>query len=369
MASQLAQTAKVVRTMLVGFVAFFILYIVFTQIFTVISKIVISRRPPKVEPPSVAFGKLPKSSLKSLTLEGDPPNYSLETTTGTLPQMPTKINIYKFSEPKASFLSLEKTKNMAKKLGFVTLPKEISPSLYFWQDENKSLRANTVTGNFEIDSDISQMTLSVGDLPSPGEIKSISKGYMDGKGLLRSGFELGSQEVSLIKKNGLALSKAVSLSETSLARVDFFRSIKTGDDVNIPILPQNPKKGLVELYYVGGSNFPKVKYTVWDFDFEKGETYPLRSISSSWEDVKNNKGFITYLQYQGSDALESLNSLSLIDIYIRKIYLAYFDDENIQNFLQPIYVFEGDGKDGNGRAVDVSIYSPAVSPSWIEGQE
>lgn len=369
MASQLAQTAKTVRTLLVGFVALFILYIVFTQLFGVISKVIISRKPPKVEPPSVAFGKLPKLALKSLILTGEVPNYSLETTTGTLPQMPTKINVYKFVEPQASFLSLERTKNLAKKLDFVTLPKEISPSLYFWQEGNKSLRANTVTGNFEIDSDISQMTLSVGDLPSPGEIKSTAKGYMDGKGLLRSGFEIGSQEVVLIKKSGLALSKAVSLSETSLARIDFFRSLKAGDDVTIPILPQNPKKGLVELYYVGDGNFPKVRYTAWDFDFEKGETYPLRSINSAWEDVKNNRGFITYLQYQGSDSLESLNSLSLIDIYIRKIYLAYFDDENIQNFLQPIYVFEGDGKDGDGQAVDVSIYLPAVDPSWVEGLE
>lgn len=369
MASQLAQTAKVVRTMLVGFIAFFILYIVFAQIFGIISKIIISRQPPKVDPPSVAFGKLPKLALKSLTIEGNPPNYSLETTTGTLPQMAAKANIYKFSEPQASFLSLERTKSMAKKLGFETLPKEISSSLYFWQNGDKSLRANTVTGNFEIDSDISQMTLSVGDMPSPGEIKSTAKGYMDGKGLLRSGFEIGSQEVVLIKKSGLALSKAISLSETSLGRVDFFRGIKGNEDVNIKVLPQNPKKGLVELYYVGGSNFPKVKYTVWDFDFEKGETYPLRSISSSWEDIKNNKGFITYLQYQGSDSLESLNSLSLSDVYIRKIYLAYFDDENIQNFLQPIYVFEGDGKSSDGKAADIVIYLPAVDPSWIEGQE
>lgn len=366
MASQLAQTAKTFRAVLVGFIAFFILYIVFTQIFTVISKVVISRQPKKLEPPSVAFGKLPKLALKSLALTGEAPNYSLETTTGTLPQLPAKISIYKFVEPQASFLSLERTKNLAKKLGFVTLPKDISPSLYFWQEENKSLRANTVTGNFEIDSDISQITLSVGDLPSPGEIKSMTKGYMDGKGLLRSGFEIGSQEVVLIKKNGSTLSKAISLSETSLAKIDFFRGLKAGDDNTIPVLPQNPKKGLIELYYVGGSNFPKVKYTVWDFDFEKGETYPLRSISSTWEDIKNNRGFITYLQHQGSDSLESLNSLSLLDIYIRKIYLAYFDDENIQNFLQPIYVFEGDGKDGDGQAVDISIYLPAVDPSWIE---
>lgn len=366
MASQLAQTAKTFRAVLVSFIVFFILYIAFTQIFGVISKVVISRQPKKIEPPSVAFGKLPKLALKSLTLTGETPNYSLETTTGTLPQLPDKISIYKFVEPQTSFLSLERTKNLAKKLGFVTLPKEISPSLYFWQDENKSLRANTVTGNFEIDSDISQITLSVGDLPSSGEIKSMTKGYMDGKGLLQSGFEIGSQEVVLIKKNGLTLSKAISLSETSLARIDFFRSLKAEDDNTIPVLPLNPKRGLVELYYVGGSNFPKVKYTVWDFDFEKGETYPLRSISSTWEDIKNNRGFITYLQHQGSDSLESLNSLSLLDIYIRKIYLAYFDDESIQNFLQPIYVFEGDGKDEEGQAVDISIYLPAVDPSWIE---
>ena len=367
MASQLAQTAKTFRFITLGSIAFFILYIIFTQAFGIIGKIIKSSQPPKIEPASVAFGKLPKPALKSLVLSGESVSYSLETTTGTLPTMPNKVKVYKLAEPQASFLSLEKTKSLARKLGFQTPPREVSPSLYFWQEEGRSLRANTVTGNFEIDTDISQMTLSVGDLPAPGEIKSTAKGYLDGKGLLKSGFEIGSAEVVLIKKSGPSLTRALSLSETSLARIDFFRAIKE-DEATIPVLPQNQKNGLVAIFYVGvgSNNFPKVKFTAWDYDFEKGETYPLRPLSTAWQEVKNGQGYVTHLQYQGSDSLETLNSLTVSNIEVRKVYLAYFDDENIQNFLQPIYVFEGDGKSADGKMIEITIYSPAVDPAWTE---
>ena len=368
MASQLAQTAKSVRIVALGLVAFFIVYLVFAQVLGIISKVVISQRPAKVVPPSVAFGKLPALPLKSLVLEGGSPNYNLETTTGTLPALPNKTKVYKIITPQASFLSLERTKSLARKFGFQMTSKEISASLYFWQDGDRTLRANTVTGNFEIDTDISQMTLSVGDLPSPGEIKSTAKGYLDGKGLFRSGFEIGSQQVTLIKKSGTTLSRALSLSETSLARIDLFRAINDEDGKGVPLLPQNPKKGVVSLYYVGArnNNFPKLKYTVWDFDLEKGETYPLRSINSAWQEIKNNTGVVTYLQYQGSDSLETLNSLAVSDVFIRRVYLAYFDDENIQNFLQPIYVFEGDGKARDGKPTEIILYLPAIDQSWVE---
>lgn len=369
MASQLAQTAKTFRRMILGLFAVFVAYLILTQVYTAVTKIIASKQPVKPVPPSVAFGKLPKLNLKSLTLGGERPEFNLETTNGALPKMPEKALIYKFIEPQASFLSLERSKSLAKKLGFASVPKEVSPSLYFWQEEGgKTLRANTVTGNFQVDIDLFQMTLSVGDLPSPGEIKATAKGYLDSKGLLRSGYESGPQEVVLIKKNGLTLSKALSLSEASLARIDFFRSFKGNGDNDVLVLPKNPKKGLVEMFYTGTGtmSFPKIKYTVWEYDFEKGESYPLRPISAAWEEVRNGSASVAYLQHQGSDSLETPDFLSASSIYIRKIYLAYFDDENIQSYLQPIYVFEGDGKVDAGTAIDITIYTPAVDPTWIE---
>lgn len=367
MASQLAQTAKTVKLSLFVLVLFFFAYIIFTQSLSLVSKIIAARQPAKTEPATVGFGRLTSLNLSSHLLAGESPSYHLETITGGLPPLPDKAKVFKFIEPQPTFLALERARGLAKKLGFQTVAKEISPTLYFWQEDEKSLRANTVTNNFEIDTDLTQLTLSLGDLPSPGEITATAKNYLKSRGLLRSGFDLGSQEANLIKKTEDGLSRALSLSEASLARVDFFRAVKEGDRV-IPILPTNPKKGLIELYYTGtkGNPFPKIKYTVWDFDFTQSQTYPLRPLTVVWEEIKSNAGFITHLQLLGSDSLEDLDSLNLSEIFIRQVYLAYLDNEKIQKFLQPIYVFEGDGKTGEGQTAEVTIYFPAVDPAWVE---
>jgi hypothetical protein len=45
-------------------------------------------------------------------------------------------------------------------------------------------------------------------------------------------------------------------------------------------------------------------------------------------------------------------------ITIRNIFLAYFESEEPQNYLQPIFVFEGDK--------NFTAYVSAVDPEWID---
>jgi len=65
-------------------------------------------------------------------------------------------------------------------------------------------------------------------------------------------------------------------------------------------------------------------------------------------------------------SLEPPTDVSLGKVFIRKIYLAYFDDEDLQKYLQPIYVFDGEGNDPQGTTYSVTFYVHAVDPAWVE---
>jgi hypothetical protein len=58
-------------------------------------------------------------------------------------------------------------------------------------------------------------------------------------------------------------------------------------------------------------------------------TYPLKSIVSAWNELTGGGGYIA--KRAGSN------------VTVRKAYLAYYESNDPQDFLQPVFVFEGDG--------------------------
>ena len=66
-------------------------------------------------------------------------------------------------------------------------------------------------------------------------------------------------------------------------------------------------------------------------DKAKFATYPLKSSSQAFEELKNSQAYIASIG-------QNLGGL----VSIRKVYLAYYDAGFPVDFYQPIIVFEGD---------------------------
>ena len=79
-------------------------------------------------------------------------------------------------------------------------------------------------------------------------------------------------------------------------------------------------------------------------------TYPLKTASEAWEDLKSGKGFIANLGDNNEGVLK-----------IRRVYLAYYDAGVYTEFYQPIVVFEGDNK--------FTAYVPAVDSQYYGKEE
>ena len=76
-------------------------------------------------------------------------------------------------------------------------------------------------------------------------------------------------------------------------------------------------------------------------------TYPLKSGAVAWQDLLDGYALIVNVGRNSPDK-----------IVIRKIYLAYYDSEEPQLYLQPIFVFEGDN--------DFVAYLPAIDSNYLK---
>jgi len=307
--------------------------------------------PPPPPPPTVAFGNLPKIEFPESKFKEEKLVYRLETVTGGTPDLGDRAKVYFMPTKKPSLLALDQAKAQAKRIGFSGQPKKISETIYQWQKEkplSTTLEINIIDNNFTIKKNWQedQALLQEKILPVKEQAIIEAKNFLQTNGLLSKDLQTGETEVSFLRFVPPKLVPAISPSEADFVRVNILRSNLD----NLPILPPNPSEALVSLLISGSGAREKrileVNYTHFPIAKETFATYPLKTSAQAWEELKVGKGFIANL---GKGEKQ---------VTIRKIYLAYFENSLSRNYLQPIYVFEGDN--------DFTAYVPAVSPEWTE---
>ncbi len=308
--------------------------------------------PPPPPPPTVIFGKLPvikfpENSNSELEL-----NYRLETIQGGLPKLPEIAKVFFIPKEGPNLLALQRAIQEAKKLGFTTEPQQINEAIYRWDNgetPSTTLKIDINTGNFQLryayenDAEV----INSQDLPTNQQAAQEAKNFLDGKGLLTADLATGSAEFVYLKYSPPDLLPVASLSEADFIRANLFRSDLDG----LKILPPNPKNSLVSFLFSGirtlGRRIVEINYSYYPIERETFATYPLKNIQTAWQELQGGKGYIANLD-------QSQN----INITIRKVSLAYYDADQPQNFLQPVYVFEGDN--------NFIGFVPAIDPQWME---
>ncbi len=342
----LTDTAKFVRggikvffLLIIGFIGIKISLSLGTAIWRKIS-------PPAPPPPTVAFGTLPKLVFP----EKDSVNLSfdLETIEGRLPKMPSAAKVFLVNQRGINLLSLERATQKAQEMGFEASYEKISETIFRWKTSSipeTILEMNINNGNFflkysfENDPEI----LIQKNLPNEIQAAQEAKAFLQSNNLLSSDLATGSAQVKFFKFQTPNLLEMPSLSQADLVKINLFRS----DIDGFAILPPDPSDSLINFTFSGnrqkGKRVIEIDYNYSPIERTIFATYPLLPIEKAWEELKNGNAFIA-------------NQGNLPKVTIRKVYLAYYDSEEPQNFLQPIYVFQGDqGFLG---------FYPAIDPSW-----
>jgi hypothetical protein len=301
-------------------------------------------------PPDVKFGKLPKLLFPQKIAPQF--SYTLETRTGDLPQtLPDQYKVYFMPIKKPSLLAYDSAKELATRLDFITEPNKLSETEYRFdavETINSTLTMNIITGAFILDrkwqSDPAFTTATL-YLTEDQAVDQVYN-FLSRIGLLTEDLQGGTFNVAPLKADIGELTSAPSLSKAQFVRVNLFRA--PVDET--PIVNASTDKGLVSAILAfqreDNRQFVRVDYNYFPVDLEQSASYPLITPEEAWSRMQSGGGYIASYREGASSAT------------IREVRLAYYDADIPQQFLQPVYVFEGD--DG------FVGYVPAILDSWVE---
>jgi len=298
-------------------------------------------------PPTVGFGKIPEIKFPSQTEVKDF-TYTIDTLTGSVPNFPDRVKIFKITQPEAKLLALNNAKNNLSNLGFSAQPIPVEGNIYKWTDTSPILRTISLdifSSNFILTSSYlqDQNIVSGNNLPSPDDSVRNAKGFLENLNAYPTDLDESKTKTNLFSIVNSNVTPASSFSKTQLIQVFFFQK----DVDNLPIYYSNPSGSTMMFMIAGGDNQSQIiqanfyHQTISD----KNETYPIKTGEQAFEELQKGNAYIA--SYDGTNK----------NISIKNISLDYYIQDDSQTYLMPIFVFEGDN--------NFFAYLPAVTDEWI----
>ncbi len=241
--------------------------------------------------------------------------------------------------PQSSFADLTESKTIAQALGFLSDGTALSDTIYRFahKDVPATLDINIVNKTLSLSYNLGEDSeLLKQRLRSREEAITVARSYLGRADLFVEDLENGSQEVEFLASGPEALMRVGSLSEANFVRVNFLRRSYDG----LPVITPRNDRGTVWLLVSGETSGARQviagEYHYFPIDEGQRATYPIKTPDSAFEELKMGKGFVIAAPKTGTSAVMNTNAV------VRRVYIGYFDSGKPQQFLQPVYVFDGD---------------------------
>lgn len=343
--ASLTQTAYFARKA-IKYVGITLVVLILLRASYITIKKLIPPKPVPLPPPNIAFGKLPKIEF--------PPketlfriNYRLETISGALPDLGGQALVYFMPESSVGFLSQEKIENWARSFRFTQKPQKAEGSEFedlftISSPINTTLKVNVLTRNFTFFYDWrNDPGFSFQSAPDESQSLSLAINFLQSAQSMPSDINPVNNKIVFFKNDNNNLVET-TFQEANFSKVNFFR--QTAD--SLKILPPDPKNAniyvIVSAIKNNYSGTIEAKYLHNIISTEINATYPIKEVNAAWAQLLEGKG---YIANQGNNPEGN--------IIIRNVFLAYYEGEKTQSYLQPIIVFEGDR--------DFMAYVPAIT--------
>jgi hypothetical protein len=300
--------------------------------------------------PTARFGPLPPLHFLTRTAEQKPTSYQLETATGRLPLFGDRAKVFLMERSAPSLLADQQVKQIASQFGFIFPPTILNDRTYRWtktQPINATLEMDIQNKNFAMTTNfLSQPELFNGsNLPTNTQATELVKTYISSGLALPDDIATSSGETQFLKVNGSGLSPAVSFSDANFIQIDIFRVPIDGKGVFTPDGVTGVIHGIVSGGLTGKNAVVDLTYKYHPVNYFEFDFYPLRSVQSAWQILQAGEGYVA-------------NKGTFSTAVIREVLLGYYDDFAEQSYMQPIFIFRGDG--------GFIGYVPAIDPKLVQ---
>lgn len=310
--------------------------------------------PPPPPPPTVGFGRLPAIEFSDESEANQPQSYQLETGSGSTPDFGDRAKVLLLTRSTANLLADQRAREIAATYDFVFEPQVISANTYRWRRSvpiETQLEINIFSQHFDLTSDYLSRPelLSNNDLPDDYQAVTKVKSFLSTADLLAPDVATAAGEIVYLKSLGGELDEAFSHSDADFIQVDLNR---------VPIDGQHRMygskgyEGVIHAILTGGLSgtnaIVHMTYTYQPVDYQQVETYPLKTSQQAWKELQAGGGYVAEFKGEGP-------------VIVRQVELGYFESDQEQDYLQPIYVFKGDD--------EFLGYVSAVSSDYLQTEE
>jgi len=321
------------------------------------------------EPLNPIYGQLDPLEFTEKPISNDDPDFVLNTKNGKLPtDLPDRIKVYKFKPQQFSYLAGKNAVADAETLGFTErdLITDLKGSVFKWRNSELGILLTTEvdTRRLDLKTNMSQKSIYY----TPGNINEQDAKIIAAElfsSLFRFNSELyktGFQKAKLGKITGNRIVESVDKREAQVALVDFYRFI--GD---YPILGTDPEKGLLRCIVRKHTitktplNNPMVEASYWEIDLKSTAIYSIISVKDAWSAIDSGRGVIVNITPKKSNLFEDYIPTRVDTILIDNIFIAYYETVNYQEYLQPIFVFQGTYTTLGTEDGHITLYFPALT--------
>ncbi len=310
--------------------------------------------PPPPPPPTVGFGRLPAVPFPTQLTEDRPQSYRLETASGTTPNFGDRAKVLLMLRSTPNLLADQRAREVAATYNFIFEPEVIGSNIYRWQKSQPletKFEMNIFNSNFKMSSNYLSKPelLSNTDLPDDFAAIKLVKDFLKNSDLLPQDIATAAGEIVYLKSLGGELLPAVSYSDADFLQVDLNRM--PIDDLYRMYGPEGYKgsvHAIISGAFTGMDSIVELEFIYQVVDYQQVETYPIRSSQEALRALQAGQGYVASFEGEG-------------EVVIRQVSLGYYQSDEEQDYLQPIYVFAGDD--------NFLGFVSAISAKYIQLQE
>lgn len=301
---------------------------------------------PPYQPPTIRYGIIPKVKFPDKNFEKK--QFTFEFANDKVPKFGDQAKVFVVYKPNSSFLALDYYSKIASNLGFTSKPIEVQTGVFEFRNDNlnQKLTINVLDGSFlmKYPYENDQLLFYPENMPGKEAAILIADSYLDRANKLSQDLEKGQKIVSYWKIDGGRLVEALAQSDASFARVDYYRE-KLDENTTIVTSESGvaPISILVSGSQVEGRKVVEVKFQYANIERSSWSTYPIKTSQEAVEELKQGN------YWPAADTETG-------QVVIRRLSLAYYEPFGLTNYMQPVFVFEGDG--------GFVAYVPAVTESY-----